>query len=86
MSLDCTDSMREQWQILKQPSAIIEWDGLRDICGFWENLVIIYSRGQLTYSKDKLAALSGVASELQAITGDHYLAGMWKGDLLRQLL
>jgi hypothetical protein len=44
-----------------------------------------YSKCQMSLSKDKLIALSGVAQNLQRASGDEYLAGMWRKDLEWQL-
>ena len=43
----------------------------------WPKLVSRYSRTQLTYSKDKLIAFSGIARYFQNNSGDQYLAGLW---------
>jgi hypothetical protein len=40
----------------------------------------------LTFSKDKLPALAGVATEFHQWTGDEYLAGMWKSHLPLSLM
>jgi hypothetical protein len=47
-----------------------------------------YTSGKLTKNCDKLVALSGVAHEMQrrAICDDSYLAGLWRRDLLFELL
>jgi len=45
-----------------------------------------YPRGRLTFQKDKLVALSGVARRIGSRTGDQYLAGLWRTDLELQLL
>ncbi|KUJ11207.1 HET-domain-containing protein [Mollisia scopiformis] len=47
----------------------------------WREIIQLYSRAKLTYSKDKLIALSGVARQFQSVTGDQYVAGLWKTDL-----
>jgi hypothetical protein len=39
----------------------------------------------LTYSEDKLVALSGVARHFQPKLNDQYVAGLWRNELLRQL-
>lgn len=52
----------------------------------WTNVVMKYSKTNLTYPSDRLPALSGVASRQQAVTGGHYLAGMWRERLHEQLL
>jgi hypothetical protein len=47
----------------------------------WPWLVAWYSRRELTYPKDKLVALAGVARLLTDRVGDQYLAGLWRKDL-----
>jgi hypothetical protein len=47
----------------------------------WRNIIQLYSRTRLTYSKDKLVALSGVARQFQSVTGDQYVAGLWRTGL-----
>jgi hypothetical protein len=42
--------------------------------------------GKLTYFEDKLRAISGIAKEMGRLLNDRYLAGMWEGNLLRDLL
>lgn len=48
----------------------------------WIDLVASYSRCQLTRPSDKLFAFAGIAKPFQEITGDIYLAGMWKSRIL----
>jgi hypothetical protein len=45
--------------------------------GGWLSLVENYSGRQLSFSKDKLSAVAGVARMLAEKTGDKYLAGLW---------
>lgn len=52
----------------------------------WETVLHQYSRRQLTYPSDKLPALSGLASYYARLTGQTYLAGLWREDLPRLLL
>ncbi|CAH0025265.1 unnamed protein product [Clonostachys rhizophaga] len=54
-----------------------EWD--------WREIVNIYSKTSRTYESDILPALSGIAARQHDITGDKYLAGLWKNDLLSML-
>ncbi|KAH7339186.1 hypothetical protein BKA66DRAFT_479674 [Pyrenochaeta sp. MPI-SDFR-AT-0127] len=53
---------------------------------FWHSVVRDYSCRCLTNATDKLPALSGLAAALHQLTGDEYLAGLWKGSLLDDLL
>jgi len=52
----------------------------------WANLVHSYTSCSLTNPGDKLVALSGVAKLLQEVSGDEYLAGLWRKHLPSQLL
>ncbi|EXJ67860.1 uncharacterized protein A1O5_09207 [Cladophialophora psammophila CBS 110553] len=54
--------------------------------GTWFLAVEAYTRRQLTFEKDRQTAVPGLAIESQKVTGDVYLAGMWKQDLLDGLL
>ncbi|KAF4815295.1 hypothetical protein CGCSCA5_v007165 [Colletotrichum siamense] len=53
--------------------------------GLWSEVVRLYSQCKLTKSEDKLLALMGVAKVFQELTGDTYLAGVWRSQLLAQL-
>jgi len=53
---------------------------------FWNCVVSIYSRCELTFEQDKLVALAGVARALKVQMGCDYLAGMWRTELERNLL
>ncbi|PQE07998.1 heterokaryon incompatibility protein [Rutstroemia sp. NJR-2017a BVV2] len=44
----------------------------------WIKILSIYTDCVLTYSDDKLVALSGLAHLFQDRTGDKYLAGLWR--------
>lgn len=52
----------------------------------WCRMVHNYSTRAITYASDKLPAVSALASRVAHETGDEYLAGLWKSDLLRGLL
>ncbi|KAH8787227.1 heterokaryon incompatibility protein-domain-containing protein [Hyaloscypha finlandica] len=47
----------------------------------WNDLVQTYSKCALTRSEDKLVALSGLACLFQDMTGDEYLARLWRSRL-----
>ena len=49
---------------------------------FWDTAVNDYSRRALTWKTDRLPAISAVSSIVAEATGDRYLAGLWRGDLL----
>ena len=52
----------------------------------WQRIVEHYSQTSLTYQSDRAVALSGLADECRRLTNDEYLCGLWKGDLIFQLL
>jgi Heterokaryon incompatibility protein (HET) len=53
----------------------------------WSELIKSYSRRAVTYSSDKMVALSGVAAKMAlAFRPDDYLAGIWRQGLPRSLL
>ena len=52
---------------------------------FWKAAVMDYSERKLTYNTDRLPAISAVASIVAKATGDSYLAGLWRDDLLAGL-
>ncbi|KAK7712996.1 hypothetical protein SLS57_007557 [Botryosphaeria dothidea] len=51
----------------------------------WEYLVHVYSAADMSFDKDKLPALSGIAQLAHGRTGNQYLAGMWRPGLEAQL-
>lgn len=57
------------------------------IGNYWrERILTPYSGRLLTKSTDKLVALTAVASRVQVEFGLTYLAGLWKEDLIKELL
>ncbi|KAK0728555.1 hypothetical protein B0T26DRAFT_637662, partial [Lasiosphaeria miniovina] len=52
---------------------------------FWRGVTECYSACLLTFDKDRLQAISGVARFFAEATGDQYLAGMWRRDLWSSL-
>lgn len=57
----------------------------RELANAWSAIVRDFSRRGLTYSKDKLPALAGIASEMLQYKRSTYLAGLWKDDLQTNL-
>jgi hypothetical protein len=51
----------------------------------WESVVQLYSGCFLTFGKDKLPALMGIAEMFEEQIGDTYLAGMWRRELEHHL-
>jgi len=53
---------------------------------YWNYLIESYSSRTLTYETDRLVAIEGLAVKFNEKLNDRYLAGIWHGDLLRDLL
>ncbi|KAI0425220.1 HET-domain-containing protein [Xylaria sp. FL1042] len=52
---------------------------------FWVHIIQNYTSRHLSKSTDALPALSGLASEFHRATGDTYLAGLWKSNIIEGL-
>lgn len=53
----------------------------------WNDIVKLYSSGQLTYGSDKLVAIAGIARQFSGSQHCKYAAGLWEGDdFVSQLL
>ena len=52
----------------------------------WSEIVSLYSAKQLSYPKDKLIALQGIANSLQKKSKDSYFSGLWASGLPSNLL
>jgi hypothetical protein len=52
----------------------------------WVNVVEEYSQTSLTNPTDKLIAISGIAKSFANVTGQRYVAGMWRESLEHALL
>ena len=52
----------------------------------WPKIIEKYTDTSMTKLEDKLVAISGLARQVYSITKDKYCAGMWREDLVTQLL
>ncbi|KAK7905911.1 hypothetical protein LTR67_000635 [Exophiala xenobiotica] len=52
----------------------------------WSRTIERYMECDLTFGRDKLVAISGIAQKLAQVTGESYLAGHWDNPLLAQSL
>jgi len=52
----------------------------------WHRVVEEYSRLQLTYHRDKLPALAGIATQMSHRTGYCYMRGLWRETIAIDLL
>ena len=68
-----------------EPGTLTHFADAEAAYSFWETAVTNYSDRKLTFKADRLPAISAVTSVVAKATGDHYLAGLWKDDLLAGL-
>jgi hypothetical protein len=52
----------------------------------WHQIVNQYSQCSLSIPFNKLLQIAGIASEFEALSGDRYIAGLWQGGLINDLL
>lgn len=52
----------------------------------WCRMIHNYTTRAISYASDKLPAVSALASRVAQETGDEYLAGLWRSDLVRSLV
>lgn len=52
----------------------------------WGSLFTNYTQRNLTFKTDKMAAISGIAKEMQKMLQDRYVAGLWESSLPHSLL
>ncbi|KAF2746709.1 HET-domain-containing protein [Sporormia fimetaria CBS 119925] len=48
----------------------------------WHALIPTYTSRTFTYERDRLPGISGLASSIQTLTNEIYLAGLWKSHLI----
>ncbi|KAF4961380.1 hypothetical protein FSARC_10196 [Fusarium sarcochroum] len=58
----------------------------QDPYNFWQSIVTAYGDRKLTHESDRFPAISGIAADFASRNGDTYVAGLWKGNLVRDLL
>ncbi|KAF2247298.1 HET-domain-containing protein [Trematosphaeria pertusa] len=51
----------------------------------WHGIVEMYTKCNLTYTTDKLVALSGIAKLMEQALDDEYCAGLWRSRLATEL-
>jgi hypothetical protein len=69
--------------------ANFDFDTSGDIAAWWtwwSNAVELYSAAKATYPRDKLLAFSGIAKRIHRLSGDDYLAGIWRNASVEQQL
>jgi hypothetical protein len=74
-------------EISRLPSAVfnIPSQAPTSIHDVWARIESAYSKRELRYPKDRYLALGGIIEEMQRVTGDTYIAGVWKSDIASSL-
>lgn len=80
--------MGDQLSIVHAPTSKVWSYGLKrqDCLELWKKLVVRYSNMLLTVPSDKLVAIGGVARIFAKALHCAYLAGLWRSNLIEQLL
>lgn len=85
------DANRGAFDWLRDPHRKVPMT-LDDAYHKWCTIITMFAAGGLTYAKDKLPALSGLAQQFKRMLQDRfdledeYFAGMWRHNIERQLL
>ncbi|KAI7504623.1 hypothetical protein KC347_g8272 [Hortaea werneckii] len=53
---------------------------------WWAEVVRLFTKADLTYARDKLPALSGIARHVRSQKGAQYLAGLWRDERIEAQL
>lgn len=52
----------------------------------WYGVIIDYTRRELSVASDRLSGIGGIASLMSQVIGSEYLAGLWRNNLLHDLM
>ncbi len=74
------------WMEYRDPTPYNRDPEYEGVFACWNRFVELYSYRSLTYSKDVLSAIAGIATTLAERHGISYVNGLWKEDLHRSLL
>ena len=88
-ALDTNPLGGDGWSATKAQIAMLaEAKDQKALHGLWRTIVEDVSILDLSFESDRLPALSGLATRFAEYfpQGERYLAGLWEGDLLRDLL
>ncbi|KAI7093293.1 hypothetical protein KC340_g10084 [Hortaea werneckii] len=53
---------------------------LQHLQQWWAEVIRLFTKADLTYARDKLPALSGIARHVHSRKGGQYLAGLWRDE------
>ncbi|KDR84391.1 hypothetical protein GALMADRAFT_711074 [Galerina marginata CBS 339.88] len=85
---ECLSRPFTDWQLIRGEVEKVSFqlrDTKNDWPDYWLEVVETYSKLNLTFRKDKLPALSGVASEMQKIFRGKYMAGLWLNNIAQEM-
>jgi hypothetical protein len=73
--------------IYRLPSAIFDLPSENPvlITDVWPRIQTTYSPRKLGLAEDRYRALGGIIEEIQRVTGDTYIAGVWKNNIVKTL-
>lgn len=57
-----------------------------DIYSFWRTFLSRYAGMEMTFNRDRIPAVAGIARILSELIDDNFVAGFFEGDLLRSLV
>jgi hypothetical protein len=91
---ECAETARCEceWPSTDSATRSKEWshrrllNSVEDVTDRWRMAIEEYSGLQLTRSSDRLIALAGIAQNFRGIRDDDYVAGLWTGSLVYDLL
>ena len=52
-----------------------------ELLEIWQNIVVLYTRMELTYAEDRLPAISSIARAFARVLDDDYICGLWRPSL-----
>jgi hypothetical protein len=87
-----THEVCESFPAGETPSQLIENTALQSVKSVLEprdkciRAAEVYSRARLTKDTDKVVAIAGIAENLRPFLGDEYLVGLWRSNLVHELL
>ncbi|KAF2251144.1 HET-domain-containing protein [Trematosphaeria pertusa] len=84
-NLDDVAVLQTQFIGAQQPQGSIIGTDFEEAMENWYHLVGVYSYRRLTFSTDRIMAISGIAARYGHIFGDEYCAGLWRSTFSRAL-
>jgi hypothetical protein len=83
--LDSHPKVPDKDRTSQRPSQLSTEATVEELLQRWYNIVEAYAVRDLTFEKDRLPAIAGIAKVVGSLTGYSYKAGLWDEDLIRGL-